>query len=88
MGTEGGTLPAIVQHPCIFRASGYQLATQGIAAIARREQICLEQRLCKPAPLIIDQDFKPCVRPPETAVSFSLAVCVVVAPDGCDLVFD
>ena len=36
----------------------YHLATPGIAAKARREQIYLEQRFSDHAPLIIDYDFK------------------------------
>ena len=36
----------------------YHLATPGIAALARREQIYLEQRFSDHAPLIIDYDFK------------------------------
>ena len=36
----------------------YQLATPGIAAKARREQIYLDQRFSDHAPLIIDYDFK------------------------------
>jgi len=36
----------------------YQLATPGLAALARREQIYLAQRFSDHAPLIIDYDFK------------------------------
>ena len=36
----------------------YQLATPGVAATARREQIYLKQRFSDHAPLIIDYDFK------------------------------
>jgi exodeoxyribonuclease III len=36
----------------------YQLATPGLAAKAKREQIYLEQRFSDHAPLIIDYDFK------------------------------
>ncbi len=36
----------------------YHLATPGIAALARREQIFLDQRFSDHAPLIIDYDFK------------------------------
>jgi exodeoxyribonuclease-3 len=36
----------------------YHLATPGIAALARREQIYLDQRFSDHAPLIIDYDFK------------------------------
>jgi exodeoxyribonuclease-3 len=36
----------------------YHLATPGIAAKAKREQIYLDQRLSDHAPVIIDYDFK------------------------------
>ena len=36
----------------------YHLATPGIAAKAKREQIFLEQRFSDHAPVIIDYDFK------------------------------
>ena len=35
----------------------YHLATAGVAALARRESIYLEQRFSDHAPLIIDYDF-------------------------------
>ena len=36
----------------------YQLATPGVAALARREHIYLDQRFSDHAPLTIDYDFK------------------------------
>ena len=42
----------------VFCASLYHLATPGIAATAKREQIFLAQRFSDHAPLIIDYDFK------------------------------
>ena len=36
----------------------YQLATPGVAALARREHIYLDQRFSDHAPLVIDYDFK------------------------------
>ena len=36
----------------------YQLATPGLAALARKEHIYLDQRFSDHAPLIIDYDFK------------------------------
>ena len=41
----------------VFCASDYHLATAGVAALARRESIYLEQRFSDHAPLIIDYDF-------------------------------
>ena len=41
----------------VFCRTDYQLATPGIAALARREQIFLDQRFSDHAPLIIDYDF-------------------------------
>ena len=37
--------------------TGYHLATAGVAALARRESIYLEQRFSDHATLIIDYDF-------------------------------
>ncbi len=42
----------------VFCASDYHLATQGLAALARREHIFLDQRLSDHAPLTIDYGFK------------------------------
>jgi exodeoxyribonuclease III len=42
----------------VLRASAYHLATPGIAAKARREQIYLDQRFSDHAAVIIDYDFK------------------------------
>jgi exodeoxyribonuclease-3 len=36
----------------------YHLATPGLAALARREQIYLDQRFSDHAPLVIDYDFQ------------------------------
>ena len=41
----------------VIRASIYHLATPGLAAKAKREQIYLGQRFSDHAPLIIDYDF-------------------------------
>jgi exodeoxyribonuclease-3 len=41
----------------VLRARDYQLATPGIAAHARREQIHTAQRFSDHAPLTIDYDF-------------------------------
>ncbi len=42
----------------VFCASNYHLATPGVAAKTRHEQIYLDQRFSDHAPLIIDYDFK------------------------------
>jgi exodeoxyribonuclease III len=42
----------------VFCRIGYHLATAGIAATARREDIYLDQRFSDHAPLIIDYDFE------------------------------
>lgn len=39
-----------------FFRTDYHLATPGVAALARREQIYLQQRFSDHAPLIIDYD--------------------------------
>jgi exodeoxyribonuclease-3 len=41
----------------VFCRIDYHLTTPGMAALARRESIYLEQRFSDPAPLIIDYDF-------------------------------
>lgn len=41
----------------LFCASDYHLATPGIAALAKREAIYLDQRFSDHAPLTIDYDF-------------------------------
>jgi exodeoxyribonuclease-3 len=42
----------------VFCRIGYHLATPGLAALARREHIHLDQRFSDHAPLTIDDDFK------------------------------
>jgi exodeoxyribonuclease III len=41
----------------VFCRIDYPLAPPGIAALARKEAICLDQRFSDPAPLKIDDDF-------------------------------
>ena len=52
--TPVGDRPASLQVCC---ASDYHLATPGMAALARRESIYLDQRFSDHAPLTIDYDF-------------------------------
>ena len=40
----------------VFCASDYHLATPGVAALARRESVYLDQRFSDHAPLTIDYD--------------------------------
>lgn len=42
----------------VFCADSHHLATPGIAATARREQIFLERRFSDHAPVIVDDDFR------------------------------
>jgi hypothetical protein len=46
---------ALCRFPCRI---DHHLATAGVAALTRRESICLDQRLGDHAPLTADHDFK------------------------------